>query len=152
MSGDRLNKHGKTPLEPAFRNTAILVVAVQLLNRVRLFATPGTAALSRGQASLSITNSRSLPKLTSVESVMPFSHLILCHPLLLLPPIGLLNCCFSVAQSCPTLCDPMNLSTPGLPVHHQLPEFTQTHIHRVGEAIQPSHPLSSPSLPVPNPS
>ena len=87
MSGDRLNKHGKTPLEPAFRNTAILVVAVQLLNRVRLFATPGTAALSRGQASLSITNSRSLPKLTSVESVMPFSHLILCHPLLLLPSI-----------------------------------------------------------------
>ena len=48
----------------------------------------------------------------------------------------------SVAQSCPTLCDPMNCSTPGLPVHHQLPEFTQTHIHRIGDAIQPSHPLS----------
>ena len=58
----------------------------------------------------------------------------------------------SVAQSCPTLCDPMNCSTPGLPVHHQLPEFTQTHVHRVGEAIQPSHPLSSPSPPAPNPS
>ena len=58
----------------------------------------------------------------------------------------------SVAQSCPTLCDPMNRSTPGLPVHHQLPEFTQTHIHRVGDAIQPSHPLSSPSPPAPNPS
>ena len=58
----------------------------------------------------------------------------------------------SVAQSCPTLCDPMNRSTPGLPVHHQLPEFTQTHIHRVGDAIQPSHPLSSPSPLVPNPS
>ena len=58
----------------------------------------------------------------------------------------------SVAQSCPTLCDPMNRSTPGLPVHHQLPEFTQTHVHRVGDAIQPSHPLSSPSLPAPNPS
>ena len=55
----------------------------------------------------------------------------------------------SVAQSCPTLCDPMNCSTPGLPVHHQLPEFTQTHIHRVGDAIQPSHPLSSPSPPAP---
>ena len=53
----------------------------------------------------------------------------------------------SVAQSCPTLCDPTNLSTPGLPVHHQLPEFTQTHVHRVGDAIQPSHPLSSPSPP-----
>ena len=48
----------------------------------------------------------------------------------------------SVAQSCPTLCDPINWSTPGLPVHHQLPEFTQTHVHRVGDAIQPSHPLS----------
>ena len=51
----------------------------------------------------------------------------------------------SVAQSCLTLCDPMNRSTPGLPVHHQLPEFTQTHVHWVGDAIQPSHPLSSPS-------
>ena len=58
----------------------------------------------------------------------------------------------SVAQSCPTLCDPMNRSTPGLPVQNQLPEFTQTHVHRVGDAIQPSHPLSSPSPPAPNPS
>ena len=58
----------------------------------------------------------------------------------------------SVSQSCPTLCDPMNCSTPGLPVHHQHPEFTQTHVHRVGDAIQPSHPLSSPSPPTPNPS
>ena len=58
----------------------------------------------------------------------------------------------SVSQSCPTLCDPMNRSTPGLPVHHQLPEFTQTHVHRVGDAIQPSHPLSSPSPLARNPS
>ena len=58
----------------------------------------------------------------------------------------------SLAQSCPTLCDPMNRSTPGLPVRHHLPEFTQTHVHRVGDAIQPSHPLSPPSLPAPNPS
>ena len=58
----------------------------------------------------------------------------------------------SVAQSCPTRCDPMNRSTPGLPVHHQLPEFTQTHVHRVGDAIQPSHLLSSLSPPAPNPS
>ena len=50
------------------------------------------------------------------------------------------------------LCDPMTHSTPGLPVHHQLPEFTQTHVHRVSDAIQPSHPLSSPSPPAPNPS
>ena len=63
-----------------------------------------------------------------------------------------LNQIRSVAQSCPTLCDPMNRSTPGLPVHHQLPEFTQTHIHRVSDAIRPSHPLSSPSPPAPNPS
>ena len=53
----------------------------------------------------------------------------------------------SVSQLCPTLCDPMNCSMPGLPVHHQLPEFTQTHVHRVSDAIQPSHPLSSPSSP-----
>ena len=60
----------------------------------------------------------------------------------------------SVAQLCPTLCDPMNHSTPGLPVHHQLPEFTQTHVHPFSDAIQPSHPLSSPSPspPAPNPS
>ena len=58
----------------------------------------------------------------------------------------------SVAQSCLTLCDPMNGSTPGLSVHHQLPESTQTHVHRVSDAIQPSHPLSSPSPPAPNPS
>ena len=58
----------------------------------------------------------------------------------------------SVTQSCPTLSDPMNRSTPGVPVHHQLPEFTQIHVHRVTDAIQPSHPLSSPSSPAPNPS
>ena len=58
----------------------------------------------------------------------------------------------SVTQSCRTLCDPMIRSTPGLPVHHQLPEFTQTHVHRVGDAIQPSHPLWSPFPPAPNPS
>ena len=58
----------------------------------------------------------------------------------------------SVAQLCPTLCDPMNRSTPGLPVHYHLPEFTQAHVHQVGDAIQPSHPLSSPSPPAPNPS
>ena len=56
----------------------------------------------------------------------------------------------SVTQLCPTLCDPMNRSTPGLPVHHQLPEFTQIHIHRVSDAIQPSHPLPSPSSPALN--
>ena len=58
----------------------------------------------------------------------------------------------SVAQSYLTLCNPVNRSTPGLPVHHQLLEFTETHVHRVSDAIQPSHPLSSPSPPAPNPS
>ena len=58
----------------------------------------------------------------------------------------------SVVQSCPTLCDGMNRSMPGLPFYHQLPEFTQTHVHRVSDAIQPSHPLSSPSPPATNPS
>ena len=58
----------------------------------------------------------------------------------------------SVTQSCPTLCDPMNRSMPGLPVHHKLLEFTKTHIHRDSDGIQPSHPLSSPSPPAPNPS
>ena len=58
----------------------------------------------------------------------------------------------SVAQSCLTLCDPMNSSMPGLPAHHQLLEFTQTHVHRVSDAIQPSHPLSFPFPPAPSPS
>ena len=62
------------------------------------------------------------------------------------------TCITSVTQSCPTLCNPMNRSMPGLPVHHQPPEFTKTHVHRVADAIQPSHPLSSPSPPAPNPS
>ena len=59
-------------------------------------------------------------------------------------------CCCSVAKSCPTLCNPMNCSTPGFPALHCCPEFAQTHVHRVGDAIQPSHPLSPPSLPALN--
>ena len=238
-------------------------VSVQLLSHVRLFVAPWTAAR---QASLSITNFWSLPKLMSIELVMPSNHLILCRPLLLLPSIfpsirvfskesalhirwpkywsfsfnispsnehpGLISfrmgwldllvvqgtlksflqhhmskasillrsaffivqlshpCMItrktkaltrrnfvdkvmsplfnmlsslaitflprssvqfsSVARSCPTLCDPMNCSMPGLPVHHQLLESTQTHVHRVGDAIQLSHPLSSPFSPALN--
>ena len=71
------------------------------------------------------------------------------------PVLGSVSVQFSSvaqSQSCPTLCDPMNRSMSGLPVHHQLPEFTQTHVHRVSDAIQPSHPLSSPSPPALNPS
>ena len=77
-------------------------------------------------------------------------------PLSSLPPVYLLQFSSvqfsSVTQSCPTLCHPMNRSTPGLPDHHHLPEFTQTHVCRVRDAIQPSHPWSSPSPPAPNPS
>ena len=173
---------------------------------------------------MSITNSRSSLRLMSIESVMPSSHLILCHPLLILPPVppsirvfsnesalcmrwpkywsfsfnispskeypGLISfrmdwldllavqgtqksllqhhsskasiprySAFQLQFSSVQLlsrvllfCDPMNRSTPGLPVHHQLQEFTQTHVHRVSDAIQPSHPLSSPSPPAANPS
>ena len=80
---------------------------------------------------------------------MPEKHLL---PFYWLPQSLWLYQIISVAQSCPTLCNPMNRSTPGLPVHHQLPEFTQTHFYRVSDAIQPSHPLSSPSPLAPNPS
>ena len=131
---------------------ALQFSSVQLLRHVWLFVTPWIAA---HQASLSITNSQSSLRIMSIESVMPSNHLILCHPFLLLPSIFPSIRVFqirSVAQSCPTLCNPMNRSTPGLPVHHQLPEFTQTHVHRVRDAIQPSHPLSSPSPLAPNPS
>ena len=62
--------------------------------------------------------------------------------------ISKINTCFSITQSCPTLCDPMDCSMPGFPVLHHLPEFAQTHVCRVGDVIQQSHPLSSPSLPV----
>ena len=84
-------------------------------------------------------------------------HIFWHLPIVLLEGSSIFDTCYihqirSAAQSCPTLCDPMNRSMPGLPVHHQLPEFTQTHVHPVGDAIQPSHPLSSPSPPAPNPS
>ena len=127
---------------------------IQSLSRVWLCDPMGSAH----QASLFITNSWSLFKLVSIESVMPSNHLILCHPPLLLPSIFPSIRVFSkeffasvqfiwVTQLCLTLCDPMDSSTPSLPVHHQLPEFTQTHVHWVGDAIQPSHPLLSPSPP-----
>ena len=116
------------------------------------FAAPWTTVC---QASLSITNSWSLLKFMSIESLMLSSHLTLCSPLLLLPLIfhsirvfskksvlrirwakywsfsfSISSVQFSsVTQSCPTLCDPVNRSTPGLTLHHQLPEFTQTHVH-----------------------
>ena len=124
--------------------------SVQLLSCVRLFATPWTAAR---QASLSITNSQSFLKLMSIELVMPSNHFILCCPLLLLPSIFPSIRVFSnelvfrvrwpkywsfssasvqfssVAQSCLTVCNPLDCSTPGFLVHHQFSELAQTHVH-----------------------
>ena len=111
------------------------------------------------QASLSITNSWSLLKLMSIDLVMPSNHLILSSPSLPAFNVSYIRVFsnesvlpISSVQFSPTLCDPMNPSTPGLPVHYQLPEFTETHVHRVSDAIQPSHSLSSPSPPAPSPS
>ena len=104
---------------------------------VWLFAIPWTTAC---QASLSFTISQSLLNLMSFESVMPCNQRSTIHV------VQFSSVQFSsVTQSCPTLCDPMNCSMPGLLFHHQLPEFIQTHVHRVGDAIQPSHPAPNPS-------
>ena len=91
----------------------------------------------------------------SIPSQVGFVHLCLSRNLFTLSKLSkwlsyVIHQIRSVAQSCPTLCDPMNRNTPGLPVHHQLPEFTETHVHRVSDAIQSSHPLSSPSPPATN--
>ena len=132
------------------------------LSRVRLFATPWTVAYQ-------VPQSMGFPR-QECWSGLPFpSPGDLPDPRIKPEPPRIAGRCLtisasreaplllsvqfsSVAQSCPTLCDPMNHSTPGLPVHHQLPEFTQTHVHRVGDAIQPSHLLLSPSPPALNPS
>ena len=129
-------------------------MSVQSLSRVQLFATPWTTAC---HASLSITNSRSLPKLMSIESVMPSNHLILFHPLLL-PPSIFPNIRVFSNESALCIRWPKYWSfsfniTPGtaacqasLSITNFL-ELTQTHVHQVGDAIQPSHPLLSPSPP-----
>ena len=118
-------------------------IVVQSLSRVQLFVTPWTTA---HQASLSFTISWSLLKLMSTESVMPSNRLILCHPPPLVYPSGS-GQFSSIAQSCPTLCDPMDCSMSRFPVHHQLLELAQTHVHWVSDAIKPSHPLLPPSPP-----
>ena len=92
------------------------------------------------------------PPIIVLLSISPFMSVSVCLMYWGAPMLGASVQFSSVAQLCPTLCDPMNHSMPGLPVHHQLPEFMQTHIHRVSNAIQPSHPLSSPSPPAHNPS
>ena len=149
-----------------FHNGARRFSSLQSLRHVQLFATPWIAA---HQTSLSFTISKSSLKLMSIELVMPSSHLTLCHPLLLLSSVFpsirvfLVSQLFasygqnigasaslsvsSVAQSRPTLCDPMDCSTPGFLVRRQLLELAQTHVHWAGAAVQPSHPLLSPSPP-----
>ena len=130
-----------------------------MLSCVQLFVTPWTVA---HQASLTTEFSRrehwsGLPFPTSgdlpdpgIKPVSLESPVLAVSFLTAEPPEKPYPLQFSsVAQSCPTLCDPMNRSMPGHPVHHQLPEFIQTHVHPVSDAIQPSHPLSSPSPPAP---
>ena len=120
---------------------------VKSLSRVRLFTTPWTVAYqappSMGFSRQEYWRGLPLPSLLypSRTSLIKFTD-----DKILVSSVQF----SSVAQSCPTLCDPMNHSTPGLPGHHQLLEFI--HVHRVSDAIQPSHPLSSPSPPAPNPS
>ena len=106
--------------------------------------------LTQSRRPFSLTHSPSLSCPTTPTHAMEATGISMLCPLPAKP--GKSVQFSSVAQSCPTLCDPMNRSTPGLPVHHQLPEFTQAHIHRVRDTIQPSHPRSSPSPPAPNPS
>ena len=142
------------------------LLKLSAFSRVRLFATPWTGA---GQAPLSVGFSRQedwsgLPCASSGDLLDPgtehtssaspaleMDSLLLSHwgsPCEAPREVKFSSVQFSsVAQSCPTLCDPMHCSTPGLPVHHQLPELTQTHDYQVGDAVQPSHPPSSPSPP-----
>ena len=148
-----------------FTQDSVQFSSVQSFSRVRLFATRWITAR---QASLSITNPWSSLKLMSIQPSHPLSspsppapnpsqHQGLfqwfnsSHEVAKVLEFTQDSVQFrSAAQSCPTLCDPMNRSTPGLPVYHQLLEFTQTHVHQVSDATQPSHPLSSPSPPAPN--
>ena len=114
--------------------------------------TPSSLTTTQVQADFEAPNSppQPVPEISSESSAPPYTLRVprLYPDLPRSPPLQF----SSVAQSCPTLCDPMNRSTPGLPVHHQLLEFTQTHVHRVSGAIQPSHPLSLPCPPALNPS
>ena len=155
--------HCKCIIYPLGSPRGTMKVKVKLLSCVWLFATPWTVAC---QAPLSMVFSRqeywsglpfSSPGDLPDPGIEPRSPVLQADSL----PSELpgkseetlsISSVSSVAQSCPTFCDPMNRSTPGFPVHHQLPEFTQTHVHRVRDAIQPSHPMSSPFPPAPNPS
>ena len=131
-----LNLYDYQELSPTKISNDVYNCCCSVTSHVWLFATQWTAAR---QASLSHTISWNLPKFMSIASVMPSSHLIHWHPLLLS-----LN---SVAHLCLTICDTQVFSTPWFPVHHQLPELAQTHVHRISDAIQPSYFLTSTSPP-----
>ena len=131
-----------------------IAVRAVLISKIALFTclAPGLRRLKKLGAGVARAFSSlcgfSLPSfLTLLSDYLDF----LCGGLGLPEPVSQVQFS-SVTQSCLTLCDPMHRSTPGLPVHHQLPESTQTHLHWFGYTIQPSHPLSSPSSPAPNPS
>ena len=126
----------------------LLLLLLSRFSHVRLCATPQTAA---HQAPPSLGFSRQ-EYWSGVPLPSPYSMLHVAFYYIQYIYIIYSDQIRPVAQSCLTLCDPINRSTPVLPVHHQLPEFTQTHVHRVSDAIQLSHPLSSPSPPAPNPS
>ena len=145
-------------LDISFKEILLLLLLLSRLSRVRLCATPEMAA-HQAPPSLGFSRQEHWSGLPfpfpgdhphpEIEPCLPHSRKTLNH----LSHLGSSSVQFSsVAQLCLTLCNPMNCSTPGLPVHYQLPEFTQTHVHRVGDVIQPSHPLLSPSPPAPNPS
>ena len=129
---------------------------MKLLSHVPFFATPSTVAY-RAPQSMEFSRQEYWSELPFPSpgdfpnpGIEPQSPELQADALLSEPP-GKPSVQFSsFTQSCPTLCNPMNRSMPGPPVHYQLPEFTQTHVHRVGDGIQPSHPLSSPSPPARN--
>ena len=120
----------------------------ETMETVRDFILGGSKITADGDCSHEIKRRLLLGRkaMTHIDSILKSRHITLPTKVHLVSSVQF----SSVAQSCPTLCHPMDCSTPGLSVHHQLPEFTQTHVHRVGDAIQPSHPLSSPSPPALN--
>ena len=127
--------------------------ALSYLRRTAPLQMPYLSLIATAASPMSWTIHRHIQQPNQTLYLFPTFLLLNSTPILPLSQVRNPSVQFSsVTQSCPTLCDPMNRSTPGLPVHHQLPEFTQTHVHRVSDAIQPSHPLSSPSPPAPNPS
>ena len=147
----------------SFSNAWKWKVKAKSLSRVRLLATPWTTAYqsppSMGFSRQEYWSGVPLPSpLTMLTVYLFFQKIFIKKIPCTKAKIPLLNSVLeewytqfsSVTQSCPTLCDPMNRSMPGLPVHHHFPEFTQTHVHRISDAIQPPHPLSSPSPPAPN--